>query len=410
MDNITHTLISVMVGETADRFTTATPAGLSAGTRRNLGLGLMIIGGNLPDADFLYSAITGNKLDYLLQHRGHTHTLVGALVIAGVMLLAIRAWSTWRRVEIAGRDWRYLAAIALVATLLHICLDFTNSYGVHPFWPVYNGWLYGDAVFIIEPLLWAAATPLLFTLRTGLARGLVGIILLAAIGISFFTGYVPVSLAAGLTLLIFLLASVGRYALPRTALLTGIGTWLAITAGFFLTGNIANARMDALLKKDFPAASTLDRVMTPMPVNPVCREVFAVQLEADQYVIRKAILSLLPEWLPAEDCPQVRGQDSTAPLLPVRATSTAEVAWLGEMAMPRTLVSDLSARYCAVRALLRFARVPWAITQGDEWIFGDLRYDREPGIGMAEIAVGEGMDDCPAIIPPWTPPRSDLLH
>ena len=37
--------------------------------------------------------------------------------------------------------------------LTHILLDFTNNYGVRPFWPFWEKWYSWDIVFIIEPLL-----------------------------------------------------------------------------------------------------------------------------------------------------------------------------------------------------------------------------------------------------------------
>ncbi len=58
----------------------------------------------------------------------------------------------------------------LFTPLLHIAMDFTNNYGVHPFWPVDNRWFYGDSVFIIEPLFWAACAPLAFIFKTHVAR------------------------------------------------------------------------------------------------------------------------------------------------------------------------------------------------------------------------------------------------
>ncbi|WP_370466973.1 metal-dependent hydrolase, partial [Salmonella enterica] len=72
------------------------------------------------------------------------------------MYLACEAWCRWERYTVSWADRMQLAAIACLATLLHIALDFTNSYGVHPFWPFDNRWYYGDAVFIVEPLFWAA--------------------------------------------------------------------------------------------------------------------------------------------------------------------------------------------------------------------------------------------------------------
>lgn len=410
MDNITHTLIGAMVGDIADRSLPRDAAGLPARTRRTLGIGLMIVGSNLPDADFLYSAVTGSKLDYLLQHRGHTHTIAGALILAAVMVGSLALWLRHRRIPWSSRDARYLFAIALFAPLLHIGLDFTNSYGVHPFWPLRNDWFYGDAVFIVEPLLWATATPLLFTLHTRIARGLVGLALVAGIVLSFATGLVPLPLAGALATLVVVLAGIARAGSARTSLAAGAVAWLGVTLLFFVSGAVANTRLDRLLAAAFPQATTVDHVLTPMPVNPVCREVLAVQTEGSRYVVRKAMLSLAPDWLSASECPQrVVGSASTAPLTTVPAASTAELHWQGEFAMERDRISDLARQFCAARAMLKFARVPWAMQKGDNWIVGDLRYDREPELGLAEIETGPLEDPCPPYFPPWTRPRADLF-
>jgi inner membrane protein len=410
MDNVTHTLIGVMVGETAHRFSPGVAGRLSSQSRRTAGITLMVLGNNLPDADFLYPALTGSKLDYLLQHRGHTHTVLGALLIALLMLAALRLWFQWRGSAWSRSDALYLGAMALLAPMLHLGLDFTNSYGVHPFWPFDNRWFYGDAVFIIEPLLWICATPLLFTLRSMFARVLVGLALITGIGLCIGSGMVPMPLVAALVLLLLTLAAVGRAATARNALVAGLVTWLAITAVFFTTGSVANARISALLARDFSDARTLDLVLTPLPVNPFCREVFVVQTNSDYYVVRKAAHSLAPAWFPAAGCSvRAAGSTVTAPFQPVTVPSTAEMNWIGEITLPRPLFGELSQRYCAVHALLHFARVPWAHRSNGGWVVGDLRYDREPELAFAEVAVSPGHDDCPGIIPDWVPPRDDLL-
>ena len=37
--------------------------------------------------------------------------------------------------------------------LSHILLDFTNNYGVRPFWPFSEKWYSWDIVFIVEPVM-----------------------------------------------------------------------------------------------------------------------------------------------------------------------------------------------------------------------------------------------------------------
>jgi inner membrane protein len=49
--------------------------------------------------------------------------------------------------------WGLLFGFACLAGLTHILLDFTNNYGVRPFWPFSEKWYSWDIVFIVEPLI-----------------------------------------------------------------------------------------------------------------------------------------------------------------------------------------------------------------------------------------------------------------
>ena len=91
MDNLTHTLIGALVGETAALSSAADPRGLSPAMRRTLLVGSAAVGSNLPDSDLLYSFF-GANVNYLLHHRGHTHTLVGALLLAALAYALLRWW------------------------------------------------------------------------------------------------------------------------------------------------------------------------------------------------------------------------------------------------------------------------------------------------------------------------------
>ncbi|HET9901765.1 MAG TPA: metal-dependent hydrolase, partial [Actinomycetes bacterium] len=315
VDNVTHTLISAMVGEAIHRSTAASST-LTERSHRTVAITVMVVGGNLPDIDLVHTAWAGTKLDYLLNHRGHTHTIIGALILSLLLFAAVRLWWRYRRIEPSAADVRFLMLLAVLAPLLHVALDFTNSYGVHPFWPVDNRWYYGDAVFIVEPLLWACSAPLLFTLRSKAMRALVAVVLVIGIGLSWASGLVPASFATLLTLLTLGLAVVGRTLPARTALSCGIAAWLVVTAAYWATGRVADARLDALLTERFPAARTLDIVLTPLPVNPVCREVMTAQVVGDGYVVRSGTHSLLPAWLSASRCAELRlSGTSTAPLV-----------------------------------------------------------------------------------------------
>ena len=43
--------------------------------------------------------------------------------------------------------------MAALAGFSHILLDFTNNYGVRPFWPFFEKWYSWDIVFIFEPIM-----------------------------------------------------------------------------------------------------------------------------------------------------------------------------------------------------------------------------------------------------------------
>ena len=410
MDNLTHTLAGILIGETLSQTTSPSPSGLSQQQRRNLLVTLMAVGSNVPDLDFLSSVVSGNKLEYLLEHRGHTHTVIGALIAAAILYVACEAWCRLRKWPLVQRDRWHIAGAALLCLLAHITMDFTNNYGVHPFWPFRNDWLYGDSIFIWEPLLWTAAAPLVFILRTNLARALVGALLAAAIAACFGSGLVPIGFALLMTGLTAAMLIVGRQAAKPVALVTCIAVWLTITAVFAFSRNAAEAQIQRFVAEKLPQMTVLDYVLTPMPANPVCWDVMLPMTDADRYVIRHGAWSLWPDVLPAERCPgRDLFRDVTAPMTSVATDSSHAVIWHGEVIMPRDELPELVTAYCDAAAFVRFARVPWALKREERWIVGDLRYDREPGLGFSEMELTNEAANCPSPLPPWLPPRGDLI-
>jgi len=109
----------------------------------------------------------------LNHHRGFTHSFLGVPIVAAAVVGFI--YLLWR---LRGRKtrnpnlpprWGLLFAFACLAGLSHILLDFTNNYGVRPFWPFSERWYSWDIVFIVEPVLLVVLTlglilPALFSL------------------------------------------------------------------------------------------------------------------------------------------------------------------------------------------------------------------------------------------------------
>ncbi|HEY3221921.1 MAG TPA: metal-dependent hydrolase [Gemmatimonadales bacterium] len=149
MDNLAHALVGAAVMRAvADRHV---PRAASVG----------ILAANVPDLSELFLGLPGTRADYLVLHRGITHSLVGALVeIVGLTILIAVGWRVAR--WIAGRQgraiavppWGWLAAGIAAAVLSHLYMDWQGSYGWRPFLPWSGTWYYLDWVAIVDPFFW----------------------------------------------------------------------------------------------------------------------------------------------------------------------------------------------------------------------------------------------------------------
>ncbi|MDR3763409.1 MAG: metal-dependent hydrolase [Acidobacteriota bacterium] len=112
-------------------------------------------------ADLDVVAYVRGSAEGFIQHRGITHTFLAVPVVAAVTMAAVwAADKLWQRLRGGAKrkpavplrwGWLYLGAV--VAALSHLLLDFTNNYGVRPFYPFRREWFAWDIVFIVEPLL-----------------------------------------------------------------------------------------------------------------------------------------------------------------------------------------------------------------------------------------------------------------
>ncbi len=110
-----------------------------------------------PDLDVL--GRFGGPAFGFAHHRGFTHSFLGTLICAAFVVGFV--YLIWR---LRGRKikdpnlpprWGLLFGYACLAGLSHILLDFTNNYGVRPFWPFSEKWYSWDIVFIVEPVMLA---------------------------------------------------------------------------------------------------------------------------------------------------------------------------------------------------------------------------------------------------------------
>ena len=414
MDNLTHSLIGYCAGEAFSRFAPVREHDVvAAATRRRVSIAMGIVGGNLPDSDLLISGTPGSEsadvLRYLLLHRGHTHTVPGCLALALLLFLAAWGFLRWRGYRPGAGELRTFGAMAVLATALHLGMDALNSYGVHPWWPIDSRWYYGDAVFIVEPLYWLATAPLLFVLRSWWARVLLALPLLGSVALQRFVHPVePVWwIAAGVVLL--LLVAAGRKRSPRVAAAMAVALMVMVTATFVASRAVAARATDALATRLFPAARTLDAVLTPLPTHPGCWDLMLVQQEGRRLLVRHGQLAILGV-ADVTRCRMLLDNDGTAERGAVPAADDAHVRWFGQIETSLVELRELANQHCDVRNLLQFARAPYVAHRDQRTIVGDARFDQEPGADFADLVVDRQPGAACRFHLPWIAPRADLLE
>jgi inner membrane protein len=123
----------------------------------------MIVATNLPDADVVVTWL--GHLAYLVHHRGIKHSFVGiALQAAGLaaVVYGIGLVRAGRPPDRERPSFPRLVLLSAIGLSGHLLLDYTNSYGVRPFQPFVDEWIYGDLVFIVDPWLWLVIGGALF--------------------------------------------------------------------------------------------------------------------------------------------------------------------------------------------------------------------------------------------------------
>ena len=398
MDNITHALAGCLLAAAAvqsvERRQGASPTGV-----RRASVIIGVLTAELPDADLFYSgaSLGMGKLGYLLHHRGHTHTVLFAIVSA-IVVWAI-ALGLRRELRVS-HTARVLLALSVVASLSHIALDYTNSYGVHPWWPIDNRWLYGDAVFIVEPWFWIVALPPLFFIARGaFARLVFGLLLLVILGAAWRVQMVGRDVALVLTMGALVWALIVRVVPPSGRVATALSVWLGLEVMFFLGA----ARGRQTIER--AAGTTVrDVVLSPFPGNPLCLSALVVNVDGGTYAVTGATVAPLPALHNATACGvsmrSVRNGDRAN-----RADSPA-IQWGNSWGGAVDELRALASSNCEVSAALRFMRVPiWRRLENGDVLLFDMRYGEG---GFASIVAQAGAP-CPGGVPPWEWPRSDVL-
>jgi inner membrane protein len=425
VDNLTHSLAGIVAAELV--IAARNRKGRAIDPNWHRAAWLVSIGAhNAPDLDIVYTEITGGRLGYLLHHRGHTHTLALAPLLAALPLGMALAWARRRALGWSSGDRGWLAAIALLGPLLHIALDAANNYGVHPLWPISSEWMAGDTIFIVEPLLHASWIPLAITSTRDGARTAWKAVLAVALALPWLaatSGWptpIPFPFAVATSGLALLVVGASARATPATRAVIAASASCAVIAVFAMSGAAAETALRTALDREArPLAGgasheTLDVARAPVPAAPACWQAIALQREtgggSDHYAIHVAYVSAWPALIDASTCARGAPSRRTAALDgtgPRDLGPAIRNAATGRGSRPE--LRDLSRR-CDVHAALRFVRMPFVTRRGDRLVLGDVRYDREPGLGFAELDLPRDRPSrCPSFVPPWIPWREDLI-
>ena len=354
MENVCHTLAGFALARSG------------RGPRTHLVTTAFVVGANLPDVDLAWSSFR-SVLVYYHYHRGFTHSIAGFFVLTllwWLTLLALDRFWLSRGAPAGARPLSLLRGAAL-GIGSHLLMDAANSYGVRPFLPWSDRWVYGDLWVIVDPWLWLILGGAVYVSGDGgRRRTRIWLLGAAAAAIVVLSSPVvpPVCRAiwalGGVVTMTVCRAAARRRAPARGAAILGVGLTLAYAVLCAVAHRAAMERVAAMAAAA-PRDPSTQVAALPRPADP-----------------------LRWEWIIA-DAPSVRfGVVGTLPALdPPRAPSTALDRGLDRPAVEALMNS------CAGEVLREFFRFPVAYTEKGpdgtgEVVVRDVRYTRR-GRGFA---------------------------
>ena len=163
MDNLCHALAGAALGE----------AGLKRTTR--FGMATLMIASNLPDIDVAVFATDTLAMSF---RRGWTHGLPAQLALPPVFAAFMFVLARRRQRNAASHgsegppaDLRALLLLSYIGVVSHVFMDWLNTYGVRLLKPFSDRWFYGDALYIIDPWLYAVFALAILLPRVAARRG-----------------------------------------------------------------------------------------------------------------------------------------------------------------------------------------------------------------------------------------------
>ncbi|MDQ9170445.1 metal-dependent hydrolase [Oxalobacteraceae bacterium R-40] len=407
MDNLSHSLVGLAGGEFIHRCLPKEKDAEASRLRRRLLLFSCWFASNFPDLDLVLTPLLPEPLGYLLHHRGHTHTFLYALPQA--VLAFITIWLLAPAMRLLLRESKAarlgIALSIALGLVLHIAMDYLNSYGIHPFHPFDSRWFYGDMVFIVEPMFWVTfGVPLVMMipkpwLRLFLLVAIPGVLLYFT-----FKGFLLWASFAVLMLVGMLFVPLQQRAQKEgiSALLAAFGFGAVFITAQALASWHARESIAHIRESRYPGAAMLDVALTPFPSNPFCWTFVSIESDepAGVYRLRSGVLSLAPGTLPVAVCPAALLGAS------IDRNGSRDAIFLEHHEGNLRVLRELKDRNCHLQAWLRFARAP-EISDG---IASDMRFSFRSDDNFTTMKFADFSEKaCPSHVPQWDFPRRDLL-
>ncbi len=134
----------------------------------------MTLAAEAPDLDMLWGF--RGPVSVFQHHRGITHTIWAAPVVG-----LVTTGFVWLVHRLRKKDpaipprWGLIWLFAMIAQLSHLLLDYTNNYGLRPFFPFDPHWYAWSIVFIFDPWMFLVLlSALVIPWILGLAEGEIG--------------------------------------------------------------------------------------------------------------------------------------------------------------------------------------------------------------------------------------------
>jgi inner membrane protein len=141
MDNLCHSLVGMALSR----------AGLHR--RTALATSTLVIANNLPDIDVAVFATNTLAMSF---RRGWTHGVPAQLTLPIALTGAMLLYDRYRKKTSPDQrvDAKQILLLSYIGVLLHVFMDWCNSYGVRLLMPFSDRWFYGDALYIVDPWLY----------------------------------------------------------------------------------------------------------------------------------------------------------------------------------------------------------------------------------------------------------------